>query len=67
METLRPAPVNIGPRGRRRRLAFGIVGILGALAIVALDLAARSHLWLLAVFVLFFSGVLGMLQAGAHT
>ena len=58
---------NIGPRGRRRRLIFGIVGTLGALAVVALDLAARSRLWLAAVFVLFFIGALGALQAGAHT
>ncbi len=34
---------------------------------MALDLAAHSRLWLLVVFVLFFSGALGALQARAHT
>jgi hypothetical protein len=67
MGTRPPGLANIGPRGRRRRLVFGILGTLGALAVVALDLAAHSRLWLLAVFVLFFSGALGALQAGGHT
>ena len=67
VESRTPELANIGPRGRRRRLVFGIVGTCGALAVVALNLAARSHLWLLVVFVLFFSGALGALQAGVHT
>jgi hypothetical protein len=67
MGTRPPLLANIGPRGRRRRLVFGIVGTLGGLAVVVLDLPASSRLWLLAVFVLFLSGALGALQAGAHT
>ena len=67
MESRVPDLANIGPGGRRRRLVFGIAGTLGAPAVVALNLAARSRLWLLVVFVLFFSGALGALQAGAHT
>jgi hypothetical protein len=65
--TRAPDLANIGPRGRRRRLIFGIVGTLGALAVVSLNLAAHSRLWLLVVFVLFFGGALGALQAGVHT
>jgi hypothetical protein len=62
-----PLVANIGAPGRRRRLLIGIGSSAAALAIVLLDLAARSPAWLVAVFALVFNGVLGVLQARDHT
>jgi fatty acid desaturase len=58
---------NIGPRGRRRRLLFGLVMLAAGLAVVVTDLVAGSRWWLVAIFALIWGGVLGVLQARGHT
>ncbi len=62
-----PRPSNIGDRGRRRRLTFGVFATLGGIAVVALNLVAESRAWLVAVFALFLLGSLGVLQSRGHT
>jgi fatty acid desaturase len=58
---------NIGPRGRRRRLARGLALLAAGIAVVVLDLAAASRWWLVAVFALFGGGALDVLQALGYT
>lgn len=60
--------VNIGPRGRRRRLALGI-GMLavGVSFVVALIAGGVPPAWLLLAFPLFLVGALGMVQARERT
>lgn len=54
---------NIGPRQRRRRLAWGAVAAVGALALAAwLVLSGAPRPARFAVFPLAFAGALGMLQ-----
>lgn len=59
---------NIGPRGRRQRMAFGIVAIaIGvglAVSFVALGVARP---WRLALFLPFVAGAVGVFQARAST
>jgi len=59
--------VNIGSKGRRRRLARGLALLAVGIAVAVLDLAAASRWWLVAVFVLVWGGVLDVLQALGHT
>jgi len=67
MSDRKPPLANIGPSGRCRRLAFGIVMLAVGLAVVVMDLAAASRWWLVAVFAFFWGGALGVLQACGHT
>jgi len=59
---------NIGTRGRRQRMTFGVVGlvlgVLGAAALVAMDVARP---WRLALFLPFVAGGIGIFQARAET
>ena len=63
------APVgNIGPRGRRRRFALGLVmGAVGLVAVAALIVAGAAPGWVLAAFVPFWVGALGLIQARERT
>lgn len=55
---------NIGPRGQRRRLTFGVV-LLGAAVLLGLLLVAvdAARPWRLALFVPLWIGALGVFQA----
>ena len=60
--------VNIGPRGRRRRLGLGVLLLaVGAGLVVGLDSVDARPGWLLLAFVPFFVGLLGILQAREGT
>lgn len=59
---------NIGPRGRRERAILGSLGLFaGAVGVCALHVMGGSRLWLLAIFLAFWLGTLGLLQAYEHT
>src|SRR5262245_56798009 len=59
---------NIGPQGRRQRLALGIVAlIVGAAVVLWLDLVATTRWWRLAAFPLFWGGILAVIEAGEST
>ncbi|MDH4044212.1 MAG: hypothetical protein OEY20_06940 [Gemmatimonadota bacterium] len=61
-------PVNIGPRGIRRRRALGLVGLGGGVLVAAVLTVRESPLaWLAATAPLFWLGNLGILQARAKT
>ena len=62
-----PAIANIGAGERQKRLWLGLVCSAAGVAVIVFDLAAASHLVLLAVFGLFLVGALGVLQARGHT
>lgn len=62
------SPGNLGPRGRSRRLALGLVATgAGVLAVAALLAVGARPGWLPAVWPLFWVGALGLLQARAAT
>jgi hypothetical protein len=59
---------NIGPRGRQRRMGFGIVIlVLTALAAVALYQVHAQRIWRVALFLPFWMGALGVFQAVGNT
>lgn len=59
---------NIDTAGRRRRLAAGLAGLAAAAGLtVWLVQAGAGRLWLLALFSTLWLGMLGILQAQAHT
>jgi len=59
---------NIGAAGRRRRLLLGAAALgLGVVALAALLVAGVDRGWRLALFVPFWFGALGSLQARGHT
>lgn len=59
---------NIGPVGRRRRLIMGAVMVAVALvAVAALIVAGAARGWVLAAFVPFWVGALGLIQARERT
>lgn len=59
---------NIGPGERRKRLAFGVVGLaLGAGVVVLLCLLAVRRPFRLAAFALFAVGGAGLFQARGKT
>jgi len=59
---------NIGPRGRRSRMGFGIVVIvLGGLAAAGLSWASAPRFWRALLFVPFWMGALGVFQAVGQT
>ena len=68
MDTTSVCIANIGPRGRRRRMGFGIVIlVLGGLAAVALSQAHAPRLWRVMLFLPFWVGALGVFQAVGNT
>jgi hypothetical protein len=59
---------NIGPQERRRRLRFGLVACgLAVVVAVALAVTGLSPLFRLALFVPFWVGSIGVLQAKEKT
>jgi fatty acid desaturase len=59
---------NIGRRERRKRLLFGFAGFAAGAALeAALVLRGAPAWWRLGVFVLFWLGALGVMQASGHT
>ncbi len=64
----RARAVNIGPRGRRRRLGLGLLTLaLGAGLMASLVALGARPAWLLLALPLFFGGLLGILQAREGT
>ena len=63
-----PHPVNIGPRGIRRRATLGTIA-LGAAGVLLIALTARDApaAWTVACGVLFWLGGLGIFEARAKT
>ena len=59
---------NIGPQERRKRMIFGMVGLGVALLILAvLVFAGWDRWWRLFLFVPFWGGLSGILQARGQT
>jgi hypothetical protein len=59
---------NIGPRERRKRMVLGVVGLVaGATVGITLIVIGASALWRLALFVPFWMGASGILQAKEKT
>jgi hypothetical protein len=59
---------NIGPRGRQRRMGFGIVVLaLAAVAAVALYHVHAQRIWRAALFLPYWLGALGVFQAIGNT
>ena len=69
MPTSQPLRViNIGPRERRKRLVFGIVGLgVGAVIALMLVLIHAPLIWRAPIFLPFFAGALGVFQARDKT
>ena len=66
----RPAQriANIGPKGRRQRSVMGATAIgVVVVALLALLLLGVDRGWRVALFVPFWAGALGILQAHGHT
>jgi hypothetical protein len=63
-----PLLANIGPRGRRRRLLWGLAGLAVGTGLEAVFVVrAAPAWWRLAVFAAFWLGALGVMQASGHT
>lgn len=59
---------NIGPRERRKRLAFGVAAFVVSLAVLALLMAVEAgRWWRLVLFPLFWSAALGFFQSRDKT
>ena len=59
---------NIGPRGRRQRMGFGVgLFALGGLAAAVMLSVQTSWFWSVAVFFPFWAGGLGVFQATGKT
>lgn len=68
MDAATACVANIGLRGRRRRMGFGIVILaLGGLAAVALLQGHTPWFWRIALFLPFWVGALGVFQAVGQT
>lgn len=60
--------VNIGPRERRRRMRFGVVLLVAGACLAALLVGLQAdRLWRLLLFLPFWAGGLGVLQARERT
>jgi len=65
---IRARLANITPGGQRRRFVAGVVAVtIGAVAAVALIAAGASPGWLALLFVPFWYGSLGLVQAREKT
>ena len=66
-----PAPAclaNIGPRERRRRMRFGAALLVVGAGLAALVVGIGAHrLWRLLLFLPFWAGAVGVLQAREKT
>jgi len=63
-----PCIANIGPRGRRRRMGFGIaIVVLAAGTAVALHHVHAQRIWRVTLFLPFWVGALGVFQAVGNT
>lgn len=59
---------NIGPRGRRRRVLIGAAALAtGVVILVGMLLIDIDRGWRALLFVPFWAGALGVLQARGHT
>ena len=59
---------NIGPRERRRRLRFGVVLLVAGAALAVLLIGIDVHrLWRFLLFLPFWAGAAGVLQAREKT
>jgi hypothetical protein len=59
---------NIGARGRRRRMNFGIVSVASGLVVAALLMGLGAlHLFRLLVFLPIWAGAIGIFQATGRT
>ena len=59
---------NIGPKGRRRRVLMGAATLVaGSVVLVVLLVSGVGRGWRAALWVPFWAGALGILQARAHT
>ena len=68
MAAIRARVANITVGGQRRRFLMGVVAIaIGAAAAVALIAAGVSPGWLLILFIPFWFGALGLVQAREKT
>lgn len=60
--------VNIGPRERRKRMRFGAVVLIAGAGLAALLVGLQAdRLWRLLLFLPFWAGALGILQAREKT
>ena len=68
MDTTTACIANIGPRGRRRRMRFGmVIFALGGLAAVALFQVHWPRFSRVVLFLPFWLGALGVFQAAGKT
>ena len=68
MNSVTTCIANIGPRGRRRRMGFGIaIAVLAAIAAVWLFRVHAPRIWRVALFLPFWVGALGVFQAIGNT
>lgn len=68
MTAATPCIANIGRRGRRQRMGFGVaIVVLAALAAAALFHVHAPRIWRVALFVPFWVGALGVFQAAGNT
>ena len=59
---------NIGPRERRKRMTFGLTLLVAGGVVAALLVGLRTdRLWRLLLFLPFWAGALGLLQAREKT
>ena len=59
---------NIGPKGRRQRVLMGAATLVaGSVVLVVLLMSGVGRGWRVALWVPFWAGALGILQARAHT
>ena len=59
---------NVGPRGRRQRMGFGVALLaVGGLAVAVLLSVHTAWFWSVAVFLPFWAGGLGVFQATGKT
>lgn len=67
-ETAAVCIANIGPRERRRRMRFGVVLLVTGAGLAALLVGIDAHrLWRLLLFLPFWAGAVGLLQAREKT
>lgn len=67
-ETAAVCIANIGPRERRRRMRFGVLLLVVGAGLAALLVGIDAHrFWRLALFLPFWAGAVGVLQAREKT
>jgi hypothetical protein len=67
-ETAAVCIANIGPRERRKRMRFGVVLLVAGAGLAALLVGLQAdRLWRLLLFLPFWAGAVGVLQAREKT